>query len=88
MRPLKTLILVKPDAPEANYNSFLIVPDAFRKRKNKGTIIATGDGTPKEPMLLKTGMTVFNIKDCGVPVMFNDEQHFLIQQRDILAQNI
>jgi co-chaperonin GroES (HSP10) len=87
MRPLKTLVLVKPDEPDA-YSGLLIIPDSCKRRKNKGTIIATGEGTSKEPMLLKTGASVFNIKDCGTPVMYNNEEHYFIEQRDILAQDI
>jgi chaperonin GroES len=89
MQPIKTLVLVKPCKPdEKTENGLFFIPESFQKRKNKGEIVAVGKGTKDEPMLLKTGASVFNIKDCGVPVDINGEVHYLIQQRDILALDI
>lgn len=88
MKPHKTLVLVKPFEPDTKTSGGIIIADSVQKRKNVGIIVAIGDGSNSEPMVLKEGMTVYNIKDCGVKVDVNGEEHYLIQQRDILAKDI
>jgi chaperonin GroES len=88
MKPNKTLVLVKPFEPETKTSGNIIIPQSAQKRRNIGTIVAVGDGTKKEPMLLKEGMIVYNIYGCGEKVEFNGTDHYLILQRDILATEI
>lgn len=88
MKPIKTLVLVKPFEPETKTSKGIIIADSVQKRRNIGTIIAVGDGTKKEPMLLKEGMVVYNIYNCGEKVEFNGTDHYLIEQRNILAKEI
>lgn len=88
MKPNKTLVLVKPFEPETKTSGGIIIVDTAKKRKNVGTVVAVGVGTKKEPMLLKEGMIVYNIYNCGEKVEFNGTDHYLIEQRDILAKEI
>lgn len=88
MKPHKTLVLVKPFEPETKTSKGIIIADSAQKRRNIGTIVAVGDGTKKEPMFLKEGMTVYNVYGCGEKIEIEGIDHYLIQQRDILAKEI
>lgn len=88
MKPHKTLVLVKPFEPETKTSKGIIIAESVQKRKNVGTIVAVGEGSKKEPMFLKEGMTVYNIQNCGEKIDIEGVDHYLIQQRDILAKEI
>lgn len=83
IKPNKTLVLVRPFEPETRTSNGIIV--VVPKRRNVGIVVAVGDGTKKEPMLFKEGLVVYNIQDCGERIPIDGVDHFLIQQRDVLA---
>ena len=83
IKPNKTLVLVRPLETPARTRGGIIT--VLPKRRNVGIVVAVGSGTKKEPMFLKEGMTVYNIQDCGERVVVDGVDHFLIEQRDILA---
>lgn len=87
MKPIKTLVLVKPHPPDDESKGGIIIAETGKKRKNIATVISVGEGTINEPMTIKVGDVVHNVKDCGNLIDIDGVQHFFIEQRDILAIN-
>ena len=85
MQPILNQILFKPLPPEEKSAGGLFVPDAFKAIRNKGTIAAVGNGTPKKPMRLKEGMIAHRVKDWGQEVMIDNELYFLMDADAIIA---
>lgn len=85
MRPILNQILFKPFPSEEMSEGGIIVPDAFKAINNKGTIVGVGNGTKQRPMRLKEGMVAHRVKDWGTEVMINNELHFIMDDRAIIA---
>ena len=85
MTPILNQILFKPFPSEEISEGGILVPDAFREVNNKGTIMGVGNGTNKRPMLLKEGMVAHRVKNWGQEVMINNELHFLMDDKAIIA---
>lgn len=83
--PVLDQILVKPFAPSDKSEGGIIVPDSCKKRSNKALVLAVGKGTKLFPMVLKEGMTVYNIKDCGDRIIHDGEDYYLMKQSYVLA---
>lgn len=85
MQPILNQILFKPFPPKELSEGGLFVPDAFKAIRDKGTIIAVGNGTVKKPMKLKAGMVVHRVKGWGQEVVIDNELYFLMDEGAILA---
>lgn len=86
MEMIRDNVLVKPCASDAISEGGIFIPESVQTRSNRGVIVSVGNGTKKEPMKLKEGMTVFNIFDCGEEIIIDGEKHYMMKQHDILAQ--
>jgi len=84
--PIRNNVLIKPAVPDEMSSGGIIVPDSFKGDSNKGIVMAVGNGTKKTPMRLKTGMTVFRVKDWGTPVEKNGEKFYLMDQEAVIAK--
>lgn len=85
MQPLRNEILFKPLPSKDTTDSGLFVPENCRKISNKGTIVAVGNGTVKNPMRLKIGMIAHRVQNWGEPVIIDNELHFLMDEKAIIA---
>ena len=87
IRPIRDNVLVKAFELDNISEGGIIVPDSCKKPSQKVKVVATGNGTAKEPMRLKSGDICFRIKDCGTEVEINGEKHFIVKQAWIFALN-
>jgi len=85
MIALKNQVIVKPFMGDSISLGGIIVPDSFKKRSNKATVISVGNGTPKRPMLYKKGQVVYNVKDYGTEILKDGEKHYIMDMDAILA---
>lgn len=84
IQPLADRVLVAPAPAEEKIGS-IIIPDTAKEKPLKGTIVATGNGTKDEEMILKTGNTVLYGKYAGTEIEFEGEKYLMMRQSDVLA---
>ena len=55
IRPLADRVLIKPAAAEEKTLGGIIIPDSAKEKPLKGEIVAVGNGTKDEEMVVKVG---------------------------------
>ena len=85
IRPLADRVLIQPAAAEEKTVSGIIIPDSAKEKPLKGEVIAIGNGTKDEEMVVKTGDNVLYGKYAGTEIDFDGEKYLIMRQSDILA---
>ena len=85
IRPLSDRVLIKPAEAEVKTAGGIIIPDSAKEKPLKGTVIATGNGTKDEAMVVKVGDTVLYGKYSGTELEFDGVKYLMMRQSDILA---
>ena len=85
IKPLADRVLVKPAAAEEKTASGIIIPDSAKEKPLKGEVIAIGNGTKDEEMVVKSGNTVLYGKYAGTELELEGEKYLIMRQSDILA---
>jgi chaperonin GroES len=85
IKPLADRVLVKPAAAEEKTIGGIIIPDSAKEKPLKGEVIATGNGTKDEEMVLKPGDQVLYGKYAGTEIELNSVQYLIMRQSDVLA---
>ncbi len=84
IQPLADRVLVLP-APAEEKVGGIIIPDTAKEKPLQGKIIAAGNGTKDEEMVLKEGDTVLYGKYAGTEIEFEGEKFLIMRQSDVLA---
>ncbi|MBQ7648263.1 MAG: co-chaperone GroES [Paludibacteraceae bacterium] len=85
IQPLADRVLVQPAAAEEKTIGGIIIPDSAKEKPLRGTVLAVGNGTKDEPMILKQGDQVLYGKYAGTELEFEGEKYLIIKQQDVLA---
>ena len=85
IRPLADRVLIKPAAAEEKTVSGIIIPDSAKEKPLKGEVIAVGNGTKDEEMVVAVGNTVLYGKYAGQELEWEGEKYLIMKQSDILA---
>ena len=85
IKPLADRVLVKPAAAEEKTVAGIIIPDTAKEKPLKGEVLAVGNGTKDEEMVLKVGDTVLYGKYSGNEVEIDGEKYLIMRQSDVLA---
>ncbi len=85
IKPLADRVLIKPAAAEEKTVSGIIIPDTAKEKPLKGEVVAVGNGTKDEEMIVKVGDNVLYGKYAGTEVELNNEKYLIMRQSDILA---
>lgn len=85
IQPLADRVLVQPMAAEEVTVSGIIIPDSAKEKPLKGTVLATGNGTKDEEMVVKEGDVVLYGKYAGTEIEVEGEKYLIMRQNDILA---
>ena len=85
IKPLSDRVLVKPAPAEEKTVSGIISPDSAKEKPLKGEVLAVGNGTKDEEMVVKTGDTVLYGKYAGTELEWEGEKYLIMRQNDILA---
>lgn len=85
IRPLADRVLIEPTAAEEVTMSGIIIPDSAKEKPLKGKIIAVGNGSKDEPMVLKEGDIVLYGKYSGSEIEFEGVKYLMMRQSDVLA---
>lgn len=86
IQPLADRVLVQPAAAEEKTIGGIIIPDSAKEKPLRGTVLAVGNGTKDEPMILKEGDQVLYGKYAGTELEFEGEKYLIIKQADVLAK--
>ena len=68
IRPLADRVLIKPAPAEEKTVGGIIIPDSAKEKPLKGEVIAVGNGTKDEEMVVKTGDNVLYGKYAGTEI--------------------
>ena len=85
IKPLADRVLVKPAEGEQKTVGGIIIPDTAKEKPLKGEVIATGNGTKDEEMVVKAGDYVLYGKYAGTEVELDSVKYLIMRQADILA---
>ena len=84
IQPLGDRVLVLP-APAEEKIGGIIIPDTAKEKPLRGKIVAAGNGTKDEEMILKEGDQVLYGKYAGTELEFDGENYLMMRQSDVLA---
>ena len=84
IKPLADRVLVEP-APVEKTVGGIIIPDTSKEKPLHGKVVAVGNGTKDEQMILKEGDEVLYGKYSGTEVEFDGKNYLIMRQSDVLA---
>jgi chaperonin GroES len=85
LKPLADRVLIQPTAAEERTASGIIIPDSAKEKPLRGTVIAAGQGTKDEEMILKAGDEVYYGKYAGTELEVDGEKYLIMRQNEVLA---
>ena len=85
IKPLADRVLIKPAPAEEKTVGGIIIPDSAKEKPLKGEIVAVGNGTKDEEMVVKPGDTVLYGKYAGTELELDGEKYLIMRQTDVLA---
>lgn len=85
IQPLADRVLVKPAVAEEKTIGGIIIPDSAKEKPLRGEVIAVGEGTKDEKMILKEGDLILYGKYAGTELEFDNEKYLIMRQSDVLA---
>lgn len=85
IKPLADRVLIKTADAEEKTASGIIIPDSAKEKPLQGEVIAVGNGTKDEEMVVKTGDIVLYGKYAGQEIELDGEKFLIMRQSDILG---
>ena len=85
IKPLADRVLILPAPAEEKTIGGIIIPDTAKEKPLKGEVVAAGNGTKDEEMILKVGDTVLYGKYAGTELEFEGKKYLMMRQSDVLA---
>ena len=85
IQPLADRVLVRPVAAERKTIGGIIIPDSAKEKPLRGEVIAVGNGTKDEAMVLGAGDQVLYGKYAGTELEYEGEKFLIMRQSDVLA---
>lgn len=84
IKPLADRVLVLPAEAEEKIGG-IIIPDTAKEKPLHGKIVAVGNGTKDEAMVLKAGDDVLYGKYSGTELEYEGTKYLIMRQSDVLA---
>lgn len=85
IQPLADRVLIRPVAAEEKTIGGIIIPDSAKEKPLRGEVIAVGNGTKDEAMVLSAGDQVLYGKYAGTELEYEGEKFLIMRQSDVLA---
>ena len=85
IKPLADRVLVVPAPAEEKTIGGIIIPATAKEKPLKGEVVAVGNGTKDEEMIVKVGDTVLYGKYAGTELELEGNKYLIMRQSDILA---
>ena len=84
IKPLADRVLILP-APAEEKVGGIIIPDTAKEKPLRGKVVAAGNGTKDEEMILKEGDTAPYGKYAGTELEYEGTKYLMMRQSDVLA---
>ena len=84
IKPLADRVLVLPAQAEEKVGG-IIIPDTAKEKPQHGTIVAAGNGTKDEEMILKEGDEILYGKYSGTELEVEGTKYLIMRLSDVLA---
>lgn len=85
LKPLADRVIIRPTAAEEVTAAGIIIPDSAKEKPLRGTVVAVGEGTKDETMVLHEGDQVLYGKYAGTEIQIEGVDYLIMKQSDILA---
>ena len=85
IKPLADRVLIKAAPAEEKTVGGIIIPDTAKEKPLYGEVLAVGNGTKDEEIVLKAGDTVLYGKYAGTEIEHEGEKYLIMRQSDVLA---
>lgn len=85
IKPLADRVLILPAPAEEKTIGGIIIPDSAKEKPLRGKVVAVGNGTKDEEMILKAGDEVLYGKYAGTELELEGEKYLIMRQSDVLA---
>ena len=85
IKPLGDRVIIAPAPAEEKTIGGIIIPDTAKEKPLQGTVMAVGNGTKDEEMVVKEGDTVIYGKYAGTELEYEGNKYLVMRQNDILA---
>ena len=85
IQPLADRVLVLPKPAEEKTFGGIIIPDTAKEKPLQGEIVAVGNGTKDEEMILKIGDQVLYGKYAGNELEYEGVKYMIMRQSDVVA---
>ena len=85
LTPLADRVLIQPTPAEETTLAGIIIPDSAKEKPLKGTVVAAGNGTKDDAMVLKEGDKVLYGKYSGTEIELDGEKYLIMRQSDVLG---
>ena len=78
-------MLIQAAAAEEKTVGGIIIPDSAKEKPLRGEVLAVGNGTKDEAMVLKVGDQVLYGKYAGTELELDGVKYLIMRQSDVLA---
>ena len=85
IQPLADRVLILPAPAEEKTVGGIIIPDTAKEKPLKGEVVAVGQGTKEEDMVLKVGDQVLYGKYAGTELEVEGKNYLIMRQSDVVA---
>lgn len=85
VKPLADRVLILPAPVEEKTIGGIIIPDTVKEKPLQGNVVAVGNGTKDEEMVLKVGDKVLYGKYSGTEIELDGTKYLIMRQSDVLA---
>ena len=85
IKPLADRVVIEPKEAETKTASGLYIPDTAKEKPLQGEVVAAGNGTKDEEMVLKVGDKVLYGKYAGTELEYEGTKYLIMRQSDVLA---
>lgn len=85
IKPLADRVLILPIAAEEKTIGGIIIPDTAKEKPLQGKVVAVGNGTKDEEMVIAVGDQVLYGKYSGTELEYEGEKYLIMRQSDVLA---
>jgi chaperonin GroES len=85
IKPLADRVLILPVPAEEKTIGGIIIPDTAKEKPLQGKVVAVGNGTKDEEMVIAVGDQVLYGKYAGTEIEHEGEKYLIMRQSDVLA---
>ena len=85
IKPLADRVLIEPAPAETKTVGGIIIPDTAKEKPLQGTVVAVGNGSKDEEMILKPGDQVLYGKYAGTELEHEGKKFLIMRQSDVVA---